>query len=156
MIFPAIEAAFEASFSYAKKKEARNPEIESFLARYLLVLIYAEYEKRLGDLLNKRIQACKDEHIATFAKYARQRIFRGITIADLSEILGRLGRDYKEQFARRVRGSTVNTAYSAIVSNRHKVAHGDGVVPLTLDDLHSYFKQSLTVLTAFQEALGLF
>lgn len=153
MHIPRLEEAIEVCAKHLDQTNARNTEIEAFLTRYLLVLICATYEEQIERLVAKRALKVSDSHVSAFMQSATGNLIRGIRVSELSRFLGRFGDDYKQLFSAKVNDTDAHRAYDSIISNRHDTAHGPGAA-MTFGELQRLFSDSLGVLDAFAEALG--
>jgi hypothetical protein len=150
MDLPVVEDAITICKAHLEKTGDREPEVAAYLTQYLLILIYSEWEKKIKEIVSKRADRASDAHLSTFVKSAIDRV--DIRTSDLRGLLGRFGGDYKEAFSKNVAPET-EQAYQDIIDNRHNVAHGR-VQNMTLSDLQRQFRESLKVLDAFANVLG--
>ena len=148
-----IEDAIEVCEKHLDVTQSKNTQVSSCLTQYLVVLIYAKYEQVILDLIRNRAKSVQDLHVGAYVAATSKRVYRGLPITELSKLLGKFGDDYKAVFTKRIQNSDAHTSYDAILSARHEIAHGAGVA-MTFADLCSHYEQSVTVLDAFEEALG--
>jgi len=151
--FPRIEEAIEACAKHLDAAGARNTEIEAYLTRYLVTLMYAEFETHVLKVLFERGEQVGDPHVASFVRAASQKLVRGLKISDLSGLLASFHVDCKSKFTSRVTSTPAHAAYDNIVVNRHVTAHGPGAT-LTFVELEAAYTASLEILEAFREALN--
>ena len=83
-----VDAAIESCERHLSQTGAFSSEIENFLVEYLLVLLYAEYEKTAKLLLQKRAEQSGDSELASFVKSASKKLVRSIKISDMAGLLG--------------------------------------------------------------------
>lgn len=149
-----LDEAVELVQRHLESAGARNTEIETFLVRYLLILIYARYERFISDRLERRFQSSTDSALGRFASEALRNVLRGIKIADLSTLLGKLDPGLREEFGRRLEADPqAATAYNNILVNRRDFAHELSDVQLTLTELRQSYQDSRKIVEAFVDLL---
>src|SRR6266566_2384523 len=89
----------------------RNTEAETYLVRYLLVRICAEYETRIRTLVQRRCARVNDQHLLNFANFWAVEATRRFKISDISGMLKGFGDDYKSAFSDAVTGQPCNVAW---------------------------------------------
>lgn len=152
MFLPEVDQAIEICERHLKSSASHNTEIETFLVRYLLVLICAEYEKAITSCIEKRAEKVTDDKITAFIKSSLRNILRGIRLKELGDLLGRFSEDIKTNFWEAVRDTDAQLAYDSILNNRHWFAHGTSV-QVTFVELCQFYEQSKEVVHRFAEAL---
>ena len=133
----------------------RNSEIENYLVRYLLVRICAEYETRIAILVQKRCSRTNDEHLMRFAHWGAEIVATRFNISDLKGTLNKFGDDYQKSFTDAVMNKDCHRAWDSIYNNRQTVAHGNGMVLMTVDDLKTAYEDSVIVIDELVKALCL-
>lgn len=149
-----IEDAIEVCKKHLDATHSKDTQVGSFLAQYLLVLIYSKYEDAILDLIRRRASKAGDGHVTQFVDASSRRVFRSLKITELSGLLGKFGEDYKALFTKKTKNSRAKAAYDAILSSRQETAHGTGG-QMTFEEVCNKYKQSTRVLDAFAHALGL-
>lgn len=152
MKISAIDQAIESCNLHLNECNAKGTEIEAFLTRYLLILICAQFEEKIKDILIKRAEKTKDMYLASYVRSSLAHIFRSIKTSEISGLLNRFGVDYKQKFQDNVSGTTEETFYNNIVTNRHLTAHNSGA-NLTFDELVDYYEKGHTIIDHVEEAL---
>lgn len=153
MEFPGVDAAIDLCEEHLNTTSSRGTEVEAFLTRYLITVIYASYEAKIKELVAERGYSRDDEHLSRFMITAADRLCRSINISEVAGLLGLFGPDYKSGFQSRVHAS-MQIAYDNIINNRHGVAH-EGNMNLTFDELRQSYVESCPVLDAIEDALEL-
>ena len=133
----------------------RNTEVENYLVRYLLVRICAEYEARIRTLVQRRCLRINDPHLLSFANWGAEVAAKHFDISDLAGMLKKFGDDYKKTFHDAVNNKDCHRAWDNIYNNRLTVAHGNGMVLMTLGDLKTAYNDSLVVIDELIKALCL-
>lgn len=147
-----VEEAFEKCRNHLTQTNSFSTEVETFLTQHLLVLICASFEEEIEQIIAERANATKDPHIASFCRSCVAKGFRNPKTSDIAGLLGRFGEDYKRIFQSNVTGTKEETNFNNIVNNRHKVAHESGV-NVTYTELEKFYREGVTILDKFKEAL---
>lgn len=132
---------------------AEQSEIESYLTRYLLILICASFEEEIEKILLRRSDRINDNHVKSFFQHCIDKTFRSIKSSEIAGLLGRFGTDYKETFQSKANGTVEETFYNNIVVNRHFTAHSTGA-SITFRELVDYYEKGHVILDYIDEALG--
>ena len=117
-----------------------------------MILICAEFERKIQRLVEDRCASIADEAVQRFAVSCFANVFRSLRIAELSGLLGRFGESHKKKFTDALDEKSRNM-YDSILSQRNAVAHG-GSVNATLGDVKAYYAEAHKVLDCFSEALS--
>ncbi len=144
-----IEKAMEDIKDYSK-----NDRIKDLLTQSLLILIYAQFEKEIKNLLKQRCESVPDEAVKTFIhKHIQKSALRGLKITELSGLLCQFDPSYKENFNQRINeNGTAKSTYESLLNNRHNVAHGQGI-NATFEDVKMFYEKGRVVLDYFEQAL---
>lgn len=155
MRLPQVEDAISTCKSHLDVTKTWGTEVEAYLTRHILVMIHAEYEQKIKNIVFEKVSGVSDKHLSSFIKSAIGTVVRSIRITELSGLLGKFGEDYKATFHEKMKESgNAQQAYESILSNRRLVAHGDAQSgQITFGDLEIWFKESLVVLDTFAEIL---
>lgn len=148
-----IDNAITICDNHLKSTNSQQTEVESFLTRYLLVLICATFEEEIENILLKRSDSLSDIHVKSFFKHCIDKTFRSIKSSEIAGILGKFGDDYKEAFNNKANGTIEETFYNNIVVNRHSTAHSTGAT-ITFSDLVQYYEKGHIILDYLDEALN--
>jgi hypothetical protein len=154
MKFESLEFVMKRCEEHLDATGARSTEIESYFVQYLLIRICAEFEARITTLVYRRCSRTKDIHLRAFAQQTAQYICQRFDISDITRILGRFGKDYKQLFHGSVMSGTAHVAWDNIYTNRQAVAHKTGT-QMSFGDLKKNYQESLTVMDALVSALSL-
>lgn len=154
MDLPVVVNAMETCKVHLTTPRHTGAEVEAYLTRYLIILICAEYEKKVKDIVLERSTSLSDRHLLSFVQSATDKMIKSIKFSDLSGLLGQFGEDYKRKFSDKVRNTEACNAYETIIVNRNHIAHGGQILNTTFGELQTLFQRSLGVLDAFAKAIG--
>ena len=130
-----------------------DEEVQSLLARSLLILICGKFEEGLRSIVLARCTTVRDKAVHSYIESYTSTILRSLKLQDVKRVLGRFGSGCKDSFELRLRGDEeARVAYSSLVAARHVAAHG-GDVTVTLRDVALYYGRAHAVLDYFGEAL---
>jgi len=155
MRFSQLDEEIKLCERHLETTGTRNTQIENYIVRYLLVRVCAEYETRIKTLVQRRCTRVNDAHILSFTNRGAELAARNFNIGDITGVLGMFGEDYKAAFKQAVHSQTCHAAWDNIYNNRHTVAHGDGSVMMTFNDLKRDYANSLVVIEEIVKALCL-
>ncbi|MCA1564942.1 MAG: hypothetical protein LC803_04785 [Acidobacteria bacterium] len=155
MRFGQLEYEIRQCEQHLDAAAARNTEVENYLVRYLLVRICAEYETRIKTLVQRRCTRTNDPHLVNFASWGAEIAAKNFDIGDITGTLKKFGEDYKKAFSDAVTNQDCHRAWDSIYYNRVTVAHGNGMVMMTIDDLKIAYNDSLVVIDELVKALCL-
>lgn len=130
----------------------RNSEVETYLVHYLLVLIYADYEQRIIEVVSRRGATSGDVPVGEFMNWAARRLVRSILYSEIKGVAGYFGENVKGELANRLDETPEAAAYNNIITNRHRLAHTGGLT-MTLQELERAYVQSVSVLDAFEDVV---
>ena len=153
MRLPVVDAEIELCEEHLRAAGAFDTEIETFLVRYLLVLICGRYEETIESLVVRRAERAGDAQVTQFVKSAVDRMVRSPKTSDIAGLLDRFGEEEKDRFREKVKDTRAELSFNGIVANRHAIAHG-GTVQMTFEDLRKDYSRSLAVLEECASALG--
>ena len=151
-----VDAALERCVRYLSAADATDKEIESLLTHSLLILICAEFERKLKELIRQRCSSVSDRSINKYVESHIRRSPRSLQVSDIVGTLAQFGRAHKDKFDRRRKENNrrAESMYSSIVNNRNNVAHGEGS-SATLEEVKQYYEGGHVLLDYFGDALWL-
>ncbi len=152
MPFEKIEREIELCEKHLEETASKGTEIDSILAKYLLVYICACYESEFKNIMIKRTASLNDENSKSFVHSLMRRL-RVLKLRDIKQNLKKFNRNYPKEFDKRVQDPRIITAYGNIITNRHSFAHGSPI-QMPFDEVVDSYKKSKIVLTAFSDVLG--
>lgn len=155
MQFGALDYYIKQCEQHLDSTGTRNTEIENYFVQLLLIRICAEYETRIGILIERRCSRMKDARIKDFMKKSAREATKHFRISHISGILDRFGGNYKQEFQNEVSSKPPNVAWDNIYNNRQQVAHTTGIIQMTFTELKTSYTSSLDVFDALVKALEL-
>lgn len=158
MPFSRIESAFKtcsAHMDLVDDGAIERMEIESYLVSAVVLLIVSEYEALIENIFVLRAKKCGDELVVNFVKESVARTFRSPDLGKISEMLGKFGAEYKENFCAKVMNTPEKAAWDNIMKARHAVVHKRGSLNLTLLELTSSYSKTKMIIEALKDSLEL-
>lgn len=131
------EAALLSCKNHLRTTNMFNTDVENYLVSYLLTVTYSEIEEKVKIIIERRANKANDRHIVQYIVGHHKTNTGRIKISDITDLLSRFGQDYKSSFTKNVHNSPIHAAWDNIVLSRMKVAHGSGVVELTIPEFES-------------------
>lgn len=150
MKLPRIDEAIDVCQEHLDKTSSFGTEIESFITRYLLILICAAFEEEIEKIIINRANKATDPDLSSFVKSCLKQVFRSIKTSEIAGLLNRFGSSYKELFQQKINNSKAEAYFNNIVVNRHNTAHESGS-SLTFKELVEFYQEGHTVLDAIVE-----
>jgi hypothetical protein len=151
-----IQNVIKVCETHLAKSNLRGSEIESYLTRYLLVLICGDYENRIKRMILERVKRANDLDLASFVEKTYHKSYRGLKISDIrGNILERFSERHVAAFDQKIKlNDDPAIKYQNIVLNRHAIAHGQAA-NMTFDELVQSYKIAEKVLVLLGEVLRL-
>ena len=128
-----------------------RPQIENFLTQHLLIIIYAEIEKAMKEMIIAQARDRCSDDFQTFIQSCLNATFRSMKSSELAGLLKRFGTARKQRFLELV-DDRARTEYDSIVENRHNTAHGSGS-NLTFREAVEFYRRGLSVIESLSTAL---
>lgn len=148
-----IEQTLERCEEHLSSASAFGTEIESLLTQSLLVLMCAEFERAIENLVQEKCLSIMDDSIREFVKSCVSAVFRSVKSSEMAGLLNRFGPMYKEAFKQKANDNQMAvTFYNKIVTNRHGVAHSEGT-NATFPEVKRFYEEGHVVLEFFKDAL---
>jgi hypothetical protein len=151
MKLPIIDQAIEECQRHLVGCNASGTQIESFLTRYLLILISAAFEEEIERIVVTRAARAGDPHITAFVQSAIGNVFRSVKTSEIAGLLKRFGGNYKDEFQAKLDPKT-ETFFNNIIINRHKTAHESGS-DITMIELIQFYEEGHKVLDVLIEVI---
>jgi hypothetical protein len=150
----AADSALEVCERHLTDTNSFNTEVETYLVKYVLVLICSEFEELTRGVIHSRAASITDGEVVTFIRSATAQLLRSLRISDLQGLLARFAPTVKDSFAANVLNTPAHAAFDTIVNNRMQAAHTTGTVNLTLKELKQRYGESKNVIRHFAGALN--
>jgi hypothetical protein len=130
-------------------------EIETFLTRYLLILIHAHFEEEIQKIFIKRHHATNDSNLISFSESSIKEKLRSIKVGDISKLLILINIEIYKKFKSKYHGSKEETSFSSIINQRHESAHKTGTfITMSLKDLINYYESGHIILDYLDDLLN--
>jgi len=88
MTLVSADEAIELTYKHLKETDSFGTEIEAFLVRYLLVVICAEIEKSVLNMIVERVKRVDDMQLVSYVDITVGRQFRRIRTSEMGRLLG--------------------------------------------------------------------
>ncbi len=147
----AIQQELELCRAHIEAHELGAGPVAVFLARYLLVRAYAEFELAVQDLVRARGELITDTEMRSFYEGAGRP--RDCTVSEMGKFLERFSEGKRSEFLAQTQVGGVHVRYSNVLNNRHLVAHDHGA-SVTFGDVEGWLIDATDVLDAFAQQLG--
>jgi hypothetical protein len=157
MWLPRTELALEECRKHLTETGSFNTPIEAYITRGLIVLLCAEIEASVTDLIVRRVEASDDAEVRQFAKSISKGFVRNAKPAEVGDVVGRFGEHCKQRYQQSLDASIGDGGRMRIgdlVANRDRFAHGEPP-DVTFRELQEAFNDALGLLEAVEKALGL-
>lgn len=130
---------------------ASGTEIESYLTQHILVILCAEMQQEIYQIVEQRAKTSKDSELVNYVASSGRRILRSIKKDEIATFVGMFGREAKDKLNALVNDGDV-TIYNNAVSNRHDVAHKHGA-QITFKELKDTTSIAEKLLDAVEKSL---
>jgi len=149
-----INHAITLCDSHLHNTNSRGSEIETYLTKYLLILICSNYEKRIRELIIERVKRTNDMDLVSFVDKTYRSSLRSLRLSELrGNFLKRFSEKYLKDFDNKIiPNNDTAIKYGNIVENRNAAAHG-GDVNMTFRELVESIKIAETVISTLAEIL---
>jgi RiboL-PSP-HEPN len=148
-----IDQTLERCEEHLSSSFAYGTEIESLLTQSILVIMCAEFEQAIEDLVQQKCSSVEDGSIKEFLGSCVSAVFRSVKSSEIAGLLNRFGPSYKEAFKQKTDDNArAVTLYNNIVTNRHGVVHSEGS-NATFREVKQFYEEGHVVLDFFQQAL---
>lgn len=148
-----IDQTLEKCEEHLSSSSAYGTEIENLLTQSILVIMCAEFEQTIEDIVQQKCCSIEDSSIREFVGSCVSAVFRSVKSTEMAGLLNRFGSSYKEAFKQKAEDNQrAVTFYNNIVTNRHNVAHSEGS-NATFREVKQFYEEGHIVLDFFQNAL---
>jgi hypothetical protein len=136
--------------------KSSGSSIESYLVQYALIVLCAEIEEKVTDIVKNRAFLTCDESLANFVSTISRRVLRSVKKNELAGFVGYFGK--KEQgkfndFFMDDTGQKRVQSYDNAINARHSIAHGGSGVQVTFSELESAISVAQHILQAFEQSI---
>ena len=146
-----VELTIRVCTKHLDSTSSYGSQIEAFLTQHLLIIICAEIEKKIKEMIIAQARDRCSDDFQTFIESCLNSTFRSIQSSEIAGLLNKFGTARKERF-RELVDERAKTAYDSIVVNRHDIAHGSGS-NLTFREAVEFYRRGLSVIESLSTAL---
>jgi hypothetical protein len=158
MPFYKIDNAIEICKFHLNSIDIETPnliEIESYIVSALILLIVSEYEELIEKIFSDRAYLCGDNYVSSFVNATISQKFRSPDLNKITDILGKFGSDYREQFSKNIINTEAHAAWDNILKARHSIVHKKGSLNITFRELTLTYPKTKKVIEELNMTLGL-
>lgn len=148
-----IDDALSSCRRHLEDSGALDPEIDWFLAQYILVRIRAKFEERVRALISEPLDEVADEYVRQLASHGVSHIVRGSQTSHISETLKRIDPNLQAEFRRRVSDTEKERSFNFLAISRNQTAHS-ATSNLTLDSLSHHYEAAHLVLDDLRDSIS--
>jgi len=131
-----------------------DPQIKQLLAQHLIVLLVAETEDKLEEIIVNHFKETTTEAAQNLAKSCLSSLLRSIKTSEIAGFLGRLGDDYKNRFQDLMLAEqAAETRFNNLVVNRHSVVH-EAQCNVTFEELQQSIPSVRFIFDSLERALA--
>ena len=153
MNIPEVDSTIAVCKNFLDSSDGRGTEIESFLTRYVLIRVSANFEQVVRKLMTERLRNTSDSYVIALAEHGISHVFQGSKTSALAKMLGRIDPSLKDSFCSKVNGSPKETSYNLLVIDRNRTAH-DTATSLSFSDLEMHYNLAHQVLDDIRDAIA--
>jgi len=148
-----IDEAIQACEAHLCATSSTGTLIESLLTQSLLVIMCAEFETAIENIVSDKCNCVPEKEIRQFFASCVGAVFRSTKSSELSGLLNRFDPEIKRAFLALTDENQVAVTYfNNIVTNRHRAAHSSGS-SITFRDAKEFYERGHVVLDMFRQAL---
>ena len=127
------------------------------MLRAVILMIISEYEIYLEEVFVLRAAKANNEHLHNFMKWYCDKRFRSPDLGKIRAILKSFGGTYDGDFWKVVeqKQPQFKASWDNLMTARHAIVHGVGVVNLTWRDMETAYSNSRIVIGEIVKAIGL-
>lgn len=150
-----VDKTIEICENILRSDNEINKEVENLLTQSVLIVIYAEFERKFNELIKKRCESVSDQFANAFLEKRAGNYPHGMDKGRIANCLGEFDKARKEQFNQQMsKDKRIENSYSSIVSNQHLAAHGKGSTA-SFEDVKQFYENSHEILDYFESVIAL-
>jgi hypothetical protein len=134
-----------------------NAAIQAYLARHVAVVLCAEVEVVVTQMINQRVALCGDAPVTNFLRSVRGNLIRNAKAQEIGDKLAHFGADFKDRYQKQI-DDTIGAAgigkLSIAISKRDDASHSTPP-DITFKDVEDAYYAALGVVEAVRIALVL-
>jgi hypothetical protein len=144
-------AIIEDCEAIVSSPELMGSPIESYLVQHALVVLCAEIQEEIYEIVRVRAAQADDQQLANFVSNVAQKVLRSVGKSELAGFVGHFGQGEKAKFNQLVHDAEV-TKYNNAVNSRHDVAHRSGA-QVTFSELKDAVSAASNILHALASSI---
>ena len=149
-----VDAAIDRCRKHLNDTGTFGTEIEAYLTRYILIIIYSSFEQKIRETLLDNVFRSVGPPLDNYIMSCFKQHFRTITTGELAKFLTRIGSEYKERFRQKIpENSATEIAFNNIVINRDSTSHAEPS-NMTFIELEGAYVKAREVLDAVLYAVS--
>ena len=138
--------------NYLENTKTKGTTLESYLTKYLLISICAEYEKEIKRIVHRKAINPSNDDLTSFI--IKKTDVRSLRISELKGNILKLFNDsYPITFQNSLDQTDSTLKYSNIVENRNLAAHGESI-NMSFDEVVDTYESAEVVLQIFSNVLN--
>jgi hypothetical protein len=151
-----VDRAIAICQKHLKDSKSEGTIIESYLTRYLLILIIAQFENQIYQIIKTNVQ-CKTggQKINNYFEGRMKRDYKGVKASDLAKYLASYGTQCQDSFKKKInqdKHQRAVTFYNNLITNRHDTAHKEGS-QISFRDLVNFYNEGHIVLDLLESSI---
>ncbi|TKJ73660.1 hypothetical protein PspCFBP13508_05950 [Pseudomonas sp. CFBP13508] len=145
------KAALDECEAHLSATDSWNSEIESYLTQHVLIVLCADIQQSIYQILESRLDGAGDIELKNFAIATGKRCLRSVGKNEVSGFLGFFSTEAKNYLNTHIADETVSL-YSNAINSRHDVAHSVGT-KITFMELQKVLEASVEFLCVVKDAI---
>jgi hypothetical protein len=145
------KAALDECKAHLNATDSWNSEIESYLTQHVLIVLCADIQQSIYQILESRLDGAGDIELKNFAIATGKRCLRSVGKNEVSGFLGFFSVEAKNYLNTHIADETVSL-YSNAINSRHDVAHSIGT-KITFMELQKVLEASVEFLCVVKDAI---
>jgi hypothetical protein len=156
MSLPRTQLALEECRIHLDETGGFSTSIEAYITRGIIVLLCAEIESSVLNLIIRRLDRNPDQEVSEFAKPKTRGFVRNVRPSEIGDLLARFGEDCRRRHQDAIDSSIGEEGRARIgnlVTSRDTFAHGEPP-DVTFREVEKAYKDAVGLLEAVATALG--
>ncbi|MDP2327812.1 MAG: HEPN domain-containing protein [Dehalococcoidia bacterium] len=149
------ETAVEACRAHLTDAAAAGTPIDAYLSRYLAVILCAELEETIRELVHTRVQQQSSADVLALVLKVARNIVRSADHQEVRDVIGYFGKPYGDRYVTEILATAQESGVEALnnlVKARNDIAHRTPP-NLTLSEIETALVAGKHVLAAVRKAL---
>ncbi|MDR3476952.1 MAG: HEPN domain-containing protein [Gammaproteobacteria bacterium] len=144
-----VDSAIDRCREHLQCCGSQKEHIEAYLTQYLLVLIYANFEKKIKEIITDKLACTCNMLVKSYIEPSVDDAIKKISMEELKKFVARrFGKPHRDKIKKDSSLTLqVEIYYGNIINNRHMTSHGSGS-SMTFLDLVNFYEEAHKVLDA--------